>query len=145
MQKTLREQQSQVAKSLTLVQPIRELEEKLAATEQFVSTWQSKAPAPNQLASVFAEIINVAREHDAEVTSLAPQAEQPLKAISLIPVSLQAKGSYRSLRGMLQRLEGMSGQVWIEDLHLQPLDKQTDTLNCTIKLIIFANRVEFST
>jgi Tfp pilus assembly protein PilO len=129
---------------LTLVQPIRELENKVATTEDFVTSWRAAAPAPKQLAAVFAELISLAREHDAEVTSLTPQAEQPLDTIGLIPVSLQATGSYRSLRELLAGLEAMSGRVWIEDLHLQPLEKQADTLTCTIKLIIFANRVEIS-
>jgi Tfp pilus assembly protein PilO len=144
LQKTLRAQESQVSRSLTLVQPIREIEDKLAATEQFIKSWRGKAPAPDQVAAVFAEVISLARENDVEVTSLSPQAEQPLETIGLIPVALQATGSYRSLRGMIQRLEAKSGLVWIEELHLQPQDKQTDVLTCTIKLEIFANRSEIS-
>jgi Tfp pilus assembly protein PilO len=144
MQKTIREQESQIAQSLTLVQPIRELEEKQAATEQFIRSWRSKAPTPNRVAAVFAEVIRLARECDVEVTSLVPQAEQPLETIGLIPVALQAKGSYRSLHGMLERLETMSGLVWIEEMHLQPQDKASESLSCTIKLIIFANRGEIS-
>ena len=91
---------------------------------------------------MFAEVIALARENDVEVSSLSPQAEQPLETIGLVPVALQAKGSYRSLRGMIERLEAMSSLVWIEDVHFQPLDKRTDAFGCTLKLIIFVNRGE---
>ena len=45
MQRTVRDQESQIARSLPLVQPIRDLEDKQAATERFVTSWRSKAPA----------------------------------------------------------------------------------------------------
>jgi len=144
LQKTVRIQETQVAQSLTMVQPIRELEAKLSATERFIQSWRGRAPAPTQVASVFAQIISLARESDVDITSLSPQAEQSLETIGLIPVAVQARGSYRSLRGLLERLDAMSGQVWIEELHLQPHDKGTETLGCTLKLIIFVNRSEIS-
>jgi Tfp pilus assembly protein PilO len=144
LQKTVRAQETLVAQSLTMIQPIRDLEEKLAATERFTTSWRSRASAPTQVASVFARITALARESDVDITSFSPQAEQPLETIGLIPVALQARGSYRSLRGLLERLETMSGQIWIEELHLQPQDKEMESLSCTLKLIIFVNRSEIS-
>jgi Tfp pilus assembly protein PilO len=145
IQKTIQDQELQIARSLPLVQPIRDLQDKQAATERFVDSWRSKAPAPEQVASIFAQVITLARANDVEVTSLSPQAEQPLETIGLIPVSLQAKGSYRSLHQLLAGLEAMSGLVWIDEAHLQPQDKTApESLNCTLKLIIFINRGEIS-
>lgn len=144
MQKTVRSQETQVAQSLTMIQPLRELEEKLTATERFIATWRSRSSRPSQVASVFAQIITQARENDVDITSLSPQAEQPLETIGLIPVAVQAQGSYRSLRGLLERLETMSGQVWVEELHFQPHEKENETLTCTLKLMIFVNRSEIS-
>jgi Tfp pilus assembly protein PilO len=142
MQRTVREQESQIATSLTLIQSIRDLQEKQAATERFVNGWRSKAPVPDQVSSLFAQVIVLARENDVEVTSLSPQAEQPLETIGRIPVSLQAKGSYRSLRGLLEGLEAMSGLIWMDEVHFQPQDKTSESLSCTLKLIIFTNRNE---
>lgn len=142
--KTIRSQQSQIVKSVSLAKSIQEAEAKLATTEEFIGVWRAQTPTPKHLPAVYSEIISLAQDHGAEVTSLLPQAEQPLNTIGLVPVVLQSAGSYQSLRGLLIRLETMSGRVWVEEVHLQPLDKQSDRLSGTIKLIIFTNRDEIS-
>lgn len=140
----LRDQRAQIVQSLTLVQQIRELENRLAATEQFNSAWQSQAPFSQHVASVFADVIRHAKESGAEVMSLSPQAEQPLETISRIPVALTVEGSYHSLHALLACLEGTTGEVWIDEIHLQPKEKGAGRLGCTIKLVIFAKRNEIS-
>jgi Tfp pilus assembly protein PilO len=143
-QRKIREQETQIARSLTLVQPIRALEDQLAETERFTSGWRAKAPTSHNAAPVFADIVRHAEEADARVLSFAPQAEQPCETLGRIPVALQAEGSYQSLHQLLERLEEMRGLVWIDEVHLQPQGQGDGRLSCTLKLTIFANRAEIS-
>ena len=86
----------------------------------------------------------MATYNSSQVTSFAPQAEQPLETVGLVPVALQAEGSYQSLHQLLERLEEMRGLVWIDEVHLRPQEQGGGRLSCTLKLIIFANRGEIS-
>jgi len=140
----IQDKQLQISKTDLLAQPLRQLEEQVAETHRFTQSWRQQAPRPNTLSSVFAEVIRQAKETGAEVMSITPQAEQPLETIGLVPVALQAEGSYRSLHELIERLEKMQGTLWVDDLQLEPHAGEGKRLHCSLKVIIFADRSEIS-
>lgn len=144
MRKQVRERQSQIGRSQTLVESIRALEQQVATTEQMTAAWQKRAPRSRHPAPIFAEVIRHAKEADAEVMNFVPQTEQPLETIGMIPVAMQAEGSYQSLHELLEKLESMRGLLWIDEVHLQPRNKGDGRISCMLKLIIFADRAEIS-
>jgi Tfp pilus assembly protein PilO len=144
LRQKIKERDAEVARSLRLSDLIHELTERLHATEQFTAQWKSQAPPASHVTPVFAELIRHAKTAGAEIVSLSPQTELPLETIGRTPVSLQVRGSYRSLHELLQRVEEMQGVVWIDELNLQPQASGDKPLGCTLKLMIFSNRGEIS-
>ena len=144
MHRQIEEKRTQIANSTALARPMQELTEQAAAAERLKNSWRSRVPRSSLAAPVFAQVIRHAKETGAEVMSFAPQTEQPLETIGLIPVALQAEGSYRSLHELLEKLESMRGLVWIDEVHFQPQDREQERLGCTLKLIIFTNCAEIS-
>jgi Tfp pilus assembly protein PilO len=141
---TIRQQQSQILQSQALIEPTRELQKQLAATEEFARQWRRQAPPSHGVAAILAQVSRHAKAAGAEIVSITPQPELPLETVGRIPVSLQAAGSYRSLHEFLERLETLNGVVWIEELKVEPHAKAEEPLSCTLKLIIFSNRGEIS-
>lgn len=144
MNRQIEEKRMQIASSVALAQPMQVLTEQTAAAEHLKNTWCSQAPRSSLAAPVFAQVIRHAKETGAQILSFAPQSEQRLETIGLTPVAVQAEGSYRSLHVLLEKLEGMRGLVWIDEVHFLPQDGQSKQLGCTLKLIIFTNCAEIS-
>lgn len=143
LRRQVREKELRISQNYQLAEPIRKLEAQVDASRAFADAWREKSPGANAVAPLYAEVIRRAKETGAEVTTMSPQAEQSLSLVGLVPVAMQAEGTYRSIHALVEQLETMPSKVWVDDLLLIP-DREGGRVRCTLKLMIFVDRSEIS-
>jgi Tfp pilus assembly protein PilO len=140
----IQQKRRQAAQANLLAQPIQQLQQELLQTEDYARHWRKQAPAGTHTSQAMGQVIAKAESNGVEILRLQPQDEAVYHCLRSLPIDLQLSGSYHSICGMLGDLETMRGHLWIEQLNLSHVETANDQLECTLKLIIFSDSVEFS-
>ena len=140
----MQQKKRQAAQANLLAQPIQQLQQELLQTEEYARHWREQAPAGSHTSQTIGQVIAKAESNEVEILRLQPQEEVVYHCLRSVPIDLQLSGSYQSIYGMLGDLETMRGHLWVEQFNLSHVETAGDQLDCTLKLIIFSDAVEFS-
>lgn len=113
------------------------------AVHKYVSDHRAALPKADNLAPVYAEIVELARKSNIELASFLPRPEVPLQSLRLIPVNVKIRGRYRCLHNFIYELEKLGKPLWIEDLEIRPQPDGT-SLEGQFLLTIFAENAKIS-
>jgi type IV pilus assembly protein PilO len=138
------QKEAEIIAANSLASEIQQTQLKLDATQKFIDHWRKQAPQAESVAPVFGDIVKLARDSQTELVSFTPKTELPLENVSLVPVVVQARGSYHSLHEFLRELESLPLTIWIEDLEIQKRDSTSDLLECGFLMTIFTERSDIS-
>ena len=134
----LREEQHFVIQADRLINTIEQTENELAQTTEFAAHWHQQAPDESELAAVYGQITDAARQSGMTLLRFEPQPAQKLATISQISSTLIGQGSFAETFDFLQRLEAMSSSNWITQLQMREAGEGGQELQCELTLTVFA-------
>jgi len=132
-----------LAEAVALPQKLRQVNQQLAETREFVATRRGGLEAP-RLADVFGEITSIVSASGAKTTRLEPEPVVRMRCLNRVPVTLACEGSFPQVYRMLRRLEQMPHTIWIEDLHVTREAKEGAVVKCVLKLAMFTGQANFA-
>lgn len=136
MQAELAVKQASLDEAASLPLKLRQTQQELAETRDFVAAWRQTAGGQNP-SVVFGELAGIVAAAGAKTTKLEPEPAVRGKYLTRVPVTLACEGTFPQVYRVLQRLEQMPYSLWVEDLHLTHERKDVPVVTCVLKLVMF--------
>lgn len=134
---------------------VQQAHQDLNDVRQFVDRWKEHSPSESQLASVYARIARLGKQHQVVISRFDPQDIQRMKAVWQAPVELSVDGEYSQIVGFLHDLEQLPLTAWIDHLRIEqtatatgddrPSDQvAAEKLRCELIWVVFSDYQDFS-
>ena len=135
----LREEQHFVIQADRLISTIQQTEDELAQTNRFAADWYEDAPGESELAAVYGQVTDAARQSGISLLRFEPQPAIRLATVSQISSTLIGQGTFAEVFSFLERLEQMSPSNWISQLQMREVGENGQELQCELSLTVFAD------
>src|SRR5437764_6815604 len=139
MQAELQENEATVAAATSLPADIERTNRELATTRAFVSAWRQTATG-RKLAAVCGDLAGLITAAGAKATKLEPEPAVRYQYLTKVPLTLACEGTFPQIHRVLHQLEQMPQTIWVEDLRIVREGKDTATVSCLLKLVIFTGQ-----
>lgn len=140
----LQEKQQFIMQTASLSSAIGQSERELAEVREYAKQWRDAAPSETELATLFGEITELARQAEVTILHIEPQPAVKLETVNQIPVTIGVEGEFSQIFAFLRSVEGMPGTVWLPNLKLEQVSKDSENLRSEIRLTVFTDNREFS-
>jgi Tfp pilus assembly protein PilO len=128
-----------IATTVALPAQIAQVEQKLRECGTHNERWRVTAGGDAAVPELFAAIHQRAQASGAVTTRFDQQEVVPLKTLTEHPVTLGVTGGFGEVFEFLSQLERMPQTLWLEDVQLEASGQDRQTVDCTAKLVIFAD------
>ena len=123
---------------------IENVQKELEEANRYVQVWQADAPPPEELAPLFGQITQLAKQSGLTPTRFSPGNKISYDRVVKIPLIIACQGSFAQIHEFLYRLESLSQIVWIDHLTIEKGSQSAEMLQCEINLVIFTGNPEIS-
>ncbi|HOM17605.1 MAG TPA: type 4a pilus biogenesis protein PilO, partial [Thermoguttaceae bacterium] len=135
----LRELHQMVDQAGDVLSAIQNTQKELEKANSYVQTWQTDAPNLNELAPLFGQITQLAKQAGLTPTRFSPGNRTPCDRVAKIPLSINCQGSFTQIYDFLYKLESLAQIVWIERFTIEKSREDSQQLQCEINLVIFTD------
>jgi hypothetical protein len=140
----VQERHQQILQAQSLTRTVALAKERLAATHDVGKAWRADAPRQSGLISHFASITQQAEAAGVAIDRFDPMTAVELNLISMQSVTLQFHAPFAAAFGLLTRLEGLPGTLWVRDLRLHAANENDNILRGELTLTIFVDRTDYA-
>jgi|YNPMSStandDraft_1061717.scaffolds.fasta_scaffold00938_8 Tfp pilus assembly protein PilO len=123
---------------------IQNVQKELDKANGYVQVWQSEAPHPEELAPLFGQITQLAKQSGLTPTRFSPGSKTSYDRVVKIPLIVVCQGSFAQIHEFLYRLESLPHIVWIDHVAIEKATQPAEILQCEIHLVIFTGNPEIS-
>lgn len=133
-----------LAQSAATAEILAATEKRLQKTQAFIEAWNRHSPSRAQQAVLHGQISQLARAAGVTTSRFDPDPTEAGALICKMPVLLGCHGSFAQVCSLLTALENDAAEIWIESVNIENKDKDTERVECEIKLMVFANNLDIS-
>lgn len=119
-------------------------EQELRSACQYRERWRDTAPRVAHIADLYASIHRIEMASGVRITRFDPQPVAPKEYVSELPLSFGCTGSFAEVFALVHGLECLPADVWITRLHIEKTNKDTESVECRMEMVIFADNRENS-
>jgi Tfp pilus assembly protein PilO len=141
LQAQVQERRQHILQAESLVGPIAQAREQLAATREVSLDWQADAPTQSEMVTHLAILTQQAEAAGVKIERLDPLPTMALHLVAQQNVTLQFNGGFPAAFDLLRRLESLPGTIWVRNLRLST-DASSESLRGELTLTIFVDRSE---
>jgi len=123
---------------------VQNVQKELEKANGYLQVWQTEALHPEELAPLFGQITQLAKQSGLTPTRFSPQAKKSYDRVVTIPLIIACQGSFAQLHEFLYRLESLSQTMWIDHITIEKAPQPAEILQCEIRLVIFTGNPENS-
>ena len=123
---------------------IQNVQKELEKATGYIQEWQVHSPNPQELAPLFAQITQLAKQAGVTPTRFSPGNRVPYDQVAKIPLNICCQGSFAQIYDFLYQLESLTQILWIERFTMEKSRDNPEQLQCEINLVIFTDNPENS-
>jgi len=117
---------------------------RLAEVKEYLTKCRRQIPSEGRLETVVRDITRAARDAGVRIAKLEPQAKVPLEKLTQMPVIVGVQGKFPQIHRWLARVESLDAAIWVDDMRLNVAGGNGESLECEVKITVFADRAEIS-
>lgn len=154
LQRELRQKQDYVSQAPLTVALIGETRDRLARTADYSTQWRERAPDPNRMASLFAQIMECAQQSQVKTIRFDPSSPESLNTLLRFPVEMEVEGTFAQVFELTRGLETLGAPIWIASIDIESASDDSvgaalasenrEKVKCELKMEVFAARTENS-
>ncbi len=138
----LQQLQEGIAQTQDLLMEIQNVQKELEKANRYVEAWRAELPAPQELAPLFGQITQLAKQCGLTPTRFTPGNKVSYDRVLKIPLNMAYQGSFPQICDFLYHLESLPQIVWIEHLAIEKASQPTHQLQCELRIVIFTENPE---
>ncbi|MCS7304276.1 MAG: type 4a pilus biogenesis protein PilO [Thermoguttaceae bacterium] len=123
---------------------IQNVQKELEKATRYVQAWQADAPNPGELAPLFGQITQLAKQSGLTPTRFSPGNKISYDRLVKIPLTIVCQGDFAQIHEFLYSLEKLPQIIWIDRFAIEKASKSNQQLQCEISLVIFTENPEIS-
>jgi Tfp pilus assembly protein PilO len=140
----LAEKQECVAQATTVAATLRATEQELDRTQEYIAAWKHNAPADGSRSLLYGRLHEVAKASGVTIIRFDPKPVEPRAQIRGFPVVIGCTGKYAQVHEFLRGLESHPAAIWADTVSIKRPSENSETIECEISMVIFANNPEIS-
>lgn len=144
IEEELVEKQNYVAEAATVAATLHAAEQELQRTQEYTATWKHNAPAEGSRSLLFGKMHELAKTAGVTVNRFEPKPVEQRAQIRGFPVVIGCAGKYAQVHEFLQGLESHPATIWADSVVIRRPSEASETVDCEVSLVIFANNPESS-
>ncbi len=118
--------------------------QELSDARSFIDAWTRQAPSQEALPGLYGKLNALAQTAGMTTTRLDPDPAQSLARIRRIPITMVCRGTFPRAYELIRGLESMPLSLWIESVKIKKTGENGETVECELKLAVFADNQDNS-
>jgi len=118
---------------------IAKAQKEVDEVRRYTQTWSERLPRLADLPQLYAKLDRVANDAGVSTTQFKPLPEVELTTLTQCPVTVEMTGTFSELFNTIRQIESLPYVLWIEDLKLDKMRQDSETITCEARLVIFTS------
>jgi len=144
LQQQLQTDRAFIAQTADLSDAIANVRKEIEQIENYTTKWREKTPRKSEIPRLFAKLDYLAARAGVSTVRLDPLPVIEHESLRQVPVTLAVTGSFTQVFSLLNGIETLSEPIWIDDVKMEATREDTDSVECQLKLVMFASKSEDS-
>ena len=123
----------------SLDQAIATTNKELMKTTSHTAGWWECSPDHGELSLLYAKIRELASAAGTVITRFDPEQVQTYPFLQETPLSVGCSGTFAQVFRFLSDLESLPQTIWVKDLVIDKTDSSGGSVDCELRLVIFAD------
>jgi Tfp pilus assembly protein PilO len=133
-----------IAKTAGLSAAIAKVQKELDQVEQYTLKWRKQMPSKAEIPRLFAKLDRLAAMAGVSTIRLDPLPIIEHQSIQQVPMTLAVAGTFTEVFLLLSGIETLTEPVWVDDIKIERTRKAGGSVECELKLVMFASKSEDS-
>lgn len=144
LEEELKEKQEYVAGATTVAATLRATEQELQRTQEFIAAWKQNAPVEASRSLLYGKMHELAKASGVTITRFDPKPVEQRAQLRGFPVTIGCTGKYAQVHEFLRTLENHPAAIWVDTVQVKRPSETSESVECEINLVVFANNPEIS-
>ena len=121
-----------------------QLEKELKQAHDYLGQWRETSSGGPDVDVLVGQISQIAAATGITIRRMSPSESVQLASVSRQSFQFDLEGSFSDLFEFLRQLEGLSGVIWSNQLHLEQREESGERLHCKLDLEVFTDNPDIS-
>lgn len=120
------------------------VQDELKETTEHTAAWMENIPEADGVVEVFGKISELAKTAGTTPSRFAPSPAIEDRFLRRVPLALTCTGEFGEIRQFLQDLEALPQLIWVDEVHIEPFQQNSELARCELKITLFGRQSENS-